>query len=99
MYVDRISIGTVENHVTSKQQQWRKPLKNTVDSGRTFFDISVKISQICMCVEADTPEKVQQHAHCMRLSDKDLVNKLLQSNRIFRSLINNFFTRSLFETR
>ena len=35
-----------ENHVTSKQQQWRKPLKKNLDSGKTFFDISVNTGQI-----------------------------------------------------
>ena len=34
-----------------------------------------------------------------RLSDKDLVKKLLTSNRIFRLLVNNFLTRSLSESR
>ena len=56
MYVDRISIGTAEKLVNSKQQQWRKPVKNTVDPGKTFFDISVNTGQIVMCFEADTPE-------------------------------------------
>ena len=46
---------TVENHVTSKQQQWRIPLKD-VDSGKTLFDISVNTDQICIRLEADTPE-------------------------------------------
>ena len=64
-----------------------KPL----DSGKTFFDISVNASQICMGFEADTPEKRQQHGHYMRLSDKDLVKKVLTSN--------NFLTRSLSESR
>ena len=45
-----------ENHVTSKQQQWRIPLQKPVDSGKTFFDISVYNGQICMWFEADTPE-------------------------------------------
>ena len=31
--------------MTSKQQQWRIPLKNPVDSGKTFFDISVNSVQ------------------------------------------------------
>ena len=69
--------------MTSKQQQWRIPLKNPVNSGKTFFDISVNTGQICMGFEADTPEKRQQHAHCMGLSVKDLVKKLLTSNRKF----------------
>ena len=43
----------VETHVTSKQQQWRIPLKKPVDSGKTFFDIFVNIGQICMGFEAD----------------------------------------------
>ena len=43
--------------MTSKQQQWRIPLKKSVDLGKTFFDISVNTSQICMGFEADTPEK------------------------------------------
>ena len=52
--------------------------ENTIDSGKTFFDISVTTGQIGMEFEADTPQKWQQHAHCMRLSDKDLVKKLLK---------------------
>ena len=42
--------------MTSKQQQWRIPLK-TVDSGKTFFDISVNTDQIGRKFEADNPEK------------------------------------------
>ena len=38
---------TVENHVTSKQRQWRIPLKKkTIDSGKTFYDISTNTGQI-----------------------------------------------------
>ena len=33
------------------------PLKKPVDSGKTFFDISVNTSQICMRFETATPEK------------------------------------------
>ena len=51
-----ISIITAENHVTSKQQQSQIPLKKNVDSGETFFDISVYTGQIYMGVETDTPE-------------------------------------------
>ena len=51
------SVITAGNHVTSKQQQWRIPLKNPVDSGKRVFDISVNTGQTCMGVEADTPEK------------------------------------------
>ena len=97
--------------MTSKQQQWRIPLKNLVESGKTFFDISVNTGQICKEFKADTLEKRQQHAHRMRLSDKDLVKKLLTSNRQrsrkklltsnrkIRLLVNNFLTRSLSEKR
>ena len=46
------------NHVTSKQQQWRVPLKNPIDSGKIFFDISVNTGQICMIFEADTTENI-----------------------------------------
>ena len=44
--------------MTSKQQQWRilVPLKKPVDSGKTFFDISINTGQICMGFEADIPE-------------------------------------------
>ena len=42
--------------MTSKQQ-WPIPLKNPVDSGKTFFNISVNTGQIDMGFEADTPEK------------------------------------------
>ena len=41
--------------MTSKQQQWRIPLKNPVDSGKTFFDISLNTGQVGMGFEADTP--------------------------------------------
>ena len=54
-----------ENKETSKQQQWRIQLKNPVDSGKTFFDISVNTGQIGMWFKADTPEKRHQHAHHM----------------------------------
>ena len=53
-------IITAKNHVTSKQQQWRIPLKNPVDSDKTSFDISVNTGQICMGFEAETPEKRPQ---------------------------------------
>ena len=32
--------------MTSKQQQWRTPLKKPVDSGKTFVDISVNTDHI-----------------------------------------------------
>ena len=32
-------------------------IKNLVDSGNTFFDISVNTDQICVMFEADTPGK------------------------------------------
>ena len=32
-------------------------IKNNVDSGKTFFAISVKTGQICVGSEEDTPEK------------------------------------------
>ena len=51
--------------MTSKQKQ-----SNQV---RLSFDISINPGQICMGFEADTPERLQQRAHCMRLSDQDLV--------------------------
>ena len=59
-----------------------EPLKQKL-SIQAFFDISVNTGQICMGFEADTPKKWQQQAHCMRLSDKNLVKKLLTSNQIF----------------
>ena len=68
-----------EKHITSKQQWWIQ-LKN-VDSGKTSFDISVNTGQILMGFEEDTPAKLHQHAHHMRLLDKDLVKKLLTSNQ------------------
>ena len=43
--------------MTSKQQQWRIPLKNLVDSacsGKALFDISVNAGQIGMGFKADT---------------------------------------------
>ena len=43
--------------MTSKQQQWRIPLKKNVNSCKTFFDISVITGQISMEFEADTQEK------------------------------------------
>ena len=76
-----LSIVMVENHVTSKQQQWRIPLKNP----------SIQVRFVCLIFPIilvrlawglkQIPEKIQQHAQCMRLSDKDLVKKLLTSNR------------------
>ena len=92
-----LDLCTAENDVTLKQQQCRIPLKTPVVSGNTFFYISINTGQICMGFEADTLEKRQQHAHCMQLSDKDLVKKLLASNRKIRLLVNNFLTRSLSE--
>ena len=52
--------------MTSKQQQWRVPLK-------TFFDISFKADQIDKGFEADFPEKMTAAYPCMRFSDKYLV--------------------------
>ena len=49
------TVITAENHLTSKQQQWRIPLKEFVDSGKTFFDISVNNGQIDMGLKADIP--------------------------------------------
>ena len=59
------------------------------------MDIHIDTDQICMGFEADTLER--QHAHRMRLSDKDLVEKSLTSNRKIRLLVNHFLTRSLSE--
>ena len=42
--------------MTSKQQQWRIPLKNPVDSGKTIFYTSVNTGQICKGLESNTPE-------------------------------------------
>ena len=53
-------------------------IEKNIDSGKTFFDISVNTGQICIGFEADTLKKWQQHAHCMWLSDKDLVILLLK---------------------
>ena len=66
---------------------------------KTFFDISVNTGQICMRFEAYTPRRNPQHTHRMRLSDKDLVKKLLTNNRKIRLLVNNFLTRYLSENR
>ena len=33
-----------------------QPSKNPIDSGKTFFDISVNTGQICIKLRADTPE-------------------------------------------
>ena len=60
-----------------------------------FFYISVNTDQIGIGFEADTPEKWQKHAHCMRLSDKNLFKKLLTSNRKIWLLVSNFLIRSL----
>ena len=57
----------------SKQQQCLIPLKNLVNSCKTFFDISVNTVQIGMGFEANTLKKCQQHAQHVPLSDKDLV--------------------------
>ena len=51
----------------------RSRVPKTVDSGKTFFDISVNTGQICMGSKADTLEKGHQHAHIIVFSDKDLV--------------------------
>ena len=64
----------------------------------SFFDISVNNDRICMGFEADTPAKWKQHVHFERLSDKDLVKKLLVNNRISVAR-QNFFTRALSESR
>ena len=39
--------------MTSKQQQWRTPLKKPVDSGKTFVDISVNTDHIGTGFKAD----------------------------------------------
>ena len=75
---------TVENNVTSKQQQWRIPLNNP----------SINTDQICMGFKADTPENESKRAIVSDFLDKDLVKKLLTSNLIF-----SLFTRSLSERR
>ena len=56
----------------------------------TFFDISVNTDQIDMGFEADTPWKKKAACSACRLSDKDLVKKVLMNNRIFR-LLNQIF--------
>ena len=48
-----------------------------------------------MGFEADTLAKMTKYAHCTRLMEKDLIKKLLTSNRKIRLLVNNFLTRSL----
>ena len=72
---------------------------NSVDSGKTFFDISVNTDQIGMGIEADTPEKMTATFHRMRLTDTDQVKELLKSNRKIRLPVKNFLTRSLSESR
>ena len=52
-------IITVENLVTSKQQQWWISLKSPIDSGKTFFDISVNTCQIGMGFETHHWEQNQ----------------------------------------
>ena len=42
--------------LTSKQQQWRIPLKTNVDSCKTFFDISVNTDQIDKVFKAEIPK-------------------------------------------
>ena len=54
--LDQVAL-TSENHVTSKQQQWWVPLKKSIDSGKTFFDMSVNSCRVCIGFEAGTPEK------------------------------------------
>ena len=43
------------------------------DSGKTLFDISVNIGQICMRFEADTPQKLLKYAHLSKFPDKKLI--------------------------
>ena len=57
-------------------------MSKPLDSGKTFFNISVNTGQICMGFEADTTEKRKQHVYLMGLSDNDLVKKFLTSNQI-----------------
>ena len=47
--------------------------KKKVDSGKTFCDNFVDNGQICMGFETDTLEKIRQHEHLMRISNKDLI--------------------------
>ena len=77
-----------------KTKQWRKPLKKNVDSGKTFFDISINTGQIHMGFEAETLENDSD-----RHMDEDLVKKLLTSNRKIRLLVNNFLTKYLSVSR
>ena len=49
-----------------------------------------------MGFKADTPEN---ESNSSIVCDKDMVEKLLASNRIFRLLVNNFLTRSVSESR
>ena len=88
-------IITAENHVILKQQQWPIPLK-TVDSGNTFFNISVNNGQICMGYEANILAKWQQQAHCMRLKDKDLVKSYWRATEKFGclSITHQIFVRN-----
>ena len=53
------------------------------DSNKTFFDNYVDTGQICMGFKTDTPEKIRQHEHLMRISNKDLIEKLLTTKHIF----------------
>ena len=70
-----------------------KPL----DSGNTFFDISVNTGQICMAFGADTPEK--NNRPIVRPYKDQLVRKLLTSIRKIRLLTNKILTRCLSESR
>ena len=51
-----------------------------------------------MGFEADISEKRKQHTDFLRLSDKDLVKKLVTSIRKIRLLANNFLTKTLSES-
>ena len=65
-------------------------IEKNIDSGKTFYGTSDNIAQIDTGFKADTQENRQQHVQRMRLSDKDLVKKLLTSNQKIWLLVINF---------
>ena len=62
----KVKCFMVENHLTLKDTK-------TLDSGKTFFDISVNTDRIYMRLQADTLKKLQKYEHFMRLLNKGLV--------------------------
>ena len=61
LFTQRVGI-TTENHVTLEIKNGGF-LSKFIDSGKTFFDISVYTGQICMGFEAVALTKRKQHVH------------------------------------